>query len=184
MSFYWGKTKLASYTCFTNLTWHPQPNHSTTNHLNQQTLISFAAGVVAAFSSLGLNGVSGGWRWKQIEMSLRSALNQLHSCVAWVGRKVSGEDEDTFKILNPVSTWNITSKYFQPDTSHYNSFNLGNFFSPLPPRGVEFSGPIWSPARLFINLANWSFIVAVPSLYGAIYKFRKAHAVTTIGRFN
>ena len=46
---------------------------------------------------------------------------------------------------------------------------------------MEFSGPIWIPARLFINLANWAFVFAVPVLYGAIYKFRKAHAVTTIG---
>ena len=60
-------------------------------------------------------------------------------------------------------------------------FNLADFFAPLGPRGVEFSGPIWSPARLFINLANWSFVFVVPVLYAKIYKFRKAHAVTTIG---
>ena len=60
-------------------------------------------------------------------------------------------------------------------------FNLVDFFAPLGPRGVEFSGPIWSPARLFINLANWSFVFVVPVLYVAIYKFRKANAVANIG---
>ena len=60
-------------------------------------------------------------------------------------------------------------------------FNLTDFFAPLGPRGVEFSGPIWSPARLFINLANWSFVFVVPILYAAIYKFRKAHTVANIG---
>ena len=61
---------------------------------------------------------------------------------------------------------------------------MDNFFSPLGPRGVEFSGPFWNPARFFINLANWAFVFAVPILYAAIYKFRKAHAVTTIGGIN
>ena len=60
-------------------------------------------------------------------------------------------------------------------------FNLADFFAPRRPRGVEFSGPLWSPARLFINLANWSFVFVVPILYAAIYKFRKAHAVSNIG---
>ena len=82
---------------------------------------------------------------------------------AWVRKKLSGN-------LGPLSPFQSESR-----------FNLENFFSPLGPGGVEFSGPIWSPARLFINLANWSFVFAVPILYGAIYKFRKAHAVTTIG---
>ena len=60
-------------------------------------------------------------------------------------------------------------------------FNLEDFFSPVGPRGVELSGPIWSPARLFINLANWAFVFVVPILYGAIYKFRKTHTVKLLG---
>ena len=89
----------------------------------------------------------------------------LRSFGAWVRKKLSGN-------LRPTALFQSESR-----------FNLENFFSPLGPRGVEFSGPIWSPARLFINLANWSFVFAVPILYGAIYKFRRAHAVTTIGTF-
>ena len=85
-----------------------------------------------------------------------------YSSVAWVRRKLSG-----FPIL----------LFFHWESRN----NLENFFSPLEPGGVEFSGPIWIPARLFINLVNWAFVFGVPILYGAIYKFRKAHAVTTIG---
>ena len=90
------------------------------------------------------------------------APKQLHFSVAWAGRRLSGD---------------LTSAIFHSESR----LNLENFFAPLGPRGVEFSGPIWSPARLFVNLANWSFVAAVPLLYGAIYKFRKAHAGTTIG---
>ena len=89
------------------------------------------------------------------------APKQLHFSVAWAGRRLSGD----------------LSAIFHSESR----LNLENFFAPLGPRGVEFSGPIWSPARLFVNLANWSFVAAVPLLYGAIYKFRKAHAGTTIG---
>ena len=60
-------------------------------------------------------------------------------------------------------------------------FNVDNFYAPLSPRGIEFTGPPWSPARIFINLANWSFVFVVPLLYLAIYKFRKAQAVTNLG---
>ena len=69
----------------------------------------------------------------------------------------------------------MTSSYLE------SRLNLENFFEPSGPRGVEFSGPIWNPARLFINLVNWAFVFVVPLLYGAIYKFRKAHAVSTTG---
>ena len=61
-------------------------------------------------------------------------------------------------------------------------FNTDNFYAPLSPRGIEFTGPPWSPARIFINLANWSFVFVVPLLYLAIYKFRKAQEVTNLGR--
>ena len=55
-------------------------------------------------------------------------------------------------------------------------YNLTNFFGPLGPRGIEFLGPLWSPARLFINLTVWSFVFVVPLLYWAIFRFRRAAA--------
>ena len=85
-------------------------------------------------------------------------------CVVWDKRRPSGNrfHVDHFNFIQ-------------------SRFNLENFFADLGPRGVEFSGPIWMPARLFINLTNWAFAFLVPFLYGAIYKFRKAHAVTSLG---
>ena len=107
-----------------------------------------------------------GWQRTKLsnEKCPRSAPNRLHFFVAWVGRRLSGD-------LSSSAIFHSESR-----------FNLRNFFSPLGPRGVEFSGPIWSPARLFVNLANWAFVAAVPALYGAIYKFRKTHLCTTIGK--
>ena len=55
-------------------------------------------------------------------------------------------------------------------------YNLTNFFGPLGPRGIEFLGPLWSPARLFINVTVWSFVFVVPLLYWAIFRFRRAAA--------
>jgi hypothetical protein len=45
-------------------------------------------------------------------------------------------------------------------------------------------GSIWSPHRLFTILTTLSFIVLVPVLYGAIYRARRAHALTALGRLH
>ena len=88
-----------------------------------------------------------------------------------------------FGIVITSSIFHLGSGVFSPLNLSYSKSraNLENFFDPQGPGGVEFSGPFWNPARLFINLVNWAFVFAVPVLYGAIYKFRRAHAVTTIG---
>ena len=61
-------------------------------------------------------------------------------------------------------------------------YNLSNFYTtPVKFHGVEFQGPIWAPTRLFPNIANFSFVLIVPVLYGAIFRFRKKHTTTTLG---
>ena len=125
-------------------------------------LPSFAVGAIAACSSLGLAGVG-----REQNDQMKSILGQLR--INYIS-SLHGSGGDFQVLLSSSAIFHSESR-----------FNLKNFFSPLGPRGVEFSGPIWSPARLFVNLANWAFVAAVPALYGAIYKFRKAHVCTTIG---
>ena len=61
-------------------------------------------------------------------------------------------------------------------------YNLSNFYTtPVKFHGVEFQGPVWAPTRLFPNIANFSFVLIVPVLYGAIFRFRKKHTTTTLG---
>ena len=60
-------------------------------------------------------------------------------------------------------------------------YNFSNFYAPVKYRGVEFQGPLWAPMRLFPNIAFFSFILIVPVLYGAIFRFRKKHTTTTLG---
>ena len=58
---------------------------------------------------------------------------------------------------------------------------LSNFYKPVKFGGVEFRGPLWAPYRLFPNIVTFLFVLVVPGLYGAIYKFRKTHTTTTLG---
>ena len=58
-------------------------------------------------------------------------------------------------------------------------------FDPYPgPKGLLHKGPIWSPHRLFTILTGGAFILLVPVLYGAIYRARRAHALTALGRLH
>ena len=43
--------------------------------------------------------------------------------------------------------------------------NLADFFAPLGPTGVEFSGPLWKPARIILNFSNFCFVLAVKNLH-------------------
>ena len=61
-------------------------------------------------------------------------------------------------------------------------FNLSDFFAPVKFHGVEFQGPLWVPTRLFPNIVGSSFVLIVPCLYGAIFRFRKEHTITIQGR--
>ena len=61
-------------------------------------------------------------------------------------------------------------------------YNLLNFYTtPVKYHGVEFQGPFWAPTRLFPNIVNFSFVLIVPCLYGAIFRFRKQHTTTIQG---
>ena len=42
-----------------------------------------------------------------------------------------------------------------------NRYTLTDFYAPLGPTGVEFSGPLWNPARILINFSNFLFVLAV-----------------------
>ena len=44
--------------------------------------------------------------------------------------------------------------------------------------GVEFTGPLWDPVRVFWNLTSFSMFLVVPAFYCAIFKFRKAQDLT------
>ena len=140
-------------------------------------MLSLVDGIVVAFTSLGLDTTE--------KVKERNILNMV--CLFVIFRRIGNST-----IIWAVAVYlfcivwdkrKLSGNHFHVD--HFNSiqsrFNLENFFADLGPRGVEFSGPIWMPARLFINLTNWAFAFLVPFLYGAIYKFRKANAVTTLG---
>ena len=58
---------------------------------------------------------------------------------------------------------------------------LTDFYEPLEVGGIEFSGPIWSPNRLFHNTTLHVFAFLVPLLYGAVFVFRMKNAVTVSG---
>jgi hypothetical protein len=64
------------------------------------------------------------------------------------------------------------------------SFQLDDFYSPPGPKGMFLKGSIWSPHRLFTILTTLSFTVLVPVLYGAIYRARRAQALTALGRLH
>ena len=49
---------------------------------------------------------------------------------------------------------------------------------------LDLKGPFWSPPRLYLNFVLFAFAILVPLLYGALFRFRRAHAVTVLGRFN
>ena len=59
--------------------------------------------------------------------------------------------------------------------------NLSNFFTPVKFHGAEFQGPLWLPQRLFPNIVNFAFVLFVPAMYGAIFRFRKNHTTRTQG---
>ena len=40
-------------------------------------------------------------------------------------------------------------------------YNLADFLAPVGPTGVEFSGPLWNPARILMNFSNFFFLLAV-----------------------
>ena len=61
-------------------------------------------------------------------------------------------------------------------------YNLDNFLGAPQPYGLGLKGPIWSPTRLFNNILMISFVFLVPSLYAAIFRFRRKNAVTGIGK--
>ena len=140
-------------------------------------MLSLADGIVVAFTSLGLDTTD--------KVKQRNIINMV--CLFVIFRRIGNSTiiraEAVYLFCVVWDKRRPSSNHFHVD--HFNSiqsrFNLENFFVDLGPRGVEFSGPIWMPARLFINLTNWAFAFLVPFLYGAIYKFRKAHAVTTLG---
>ena len=60
-------------------------------------------------------------------------------------------------------------------------YNLSDFYTPVKFHGVEFQGPFWLPRRLFPNIVNFSFVLIVPGLYGAIFRFRKKHTTAIQG---
>ena len=59
--------------------------------------------------------------------------------------------------------------------------NLEDFLAPTEDGGLEFTGPLWNPARILMNFVNSAFALVVPIIYGLIFKFRRAHAVTSLG---
>ena len=63
-------------------------------------------------------------------------------------------------------------------------FNLSDFFAPAKFHGVEFQGPVWVPTRLLPNIVGSLFVIIVPCLYGAIFRFRKKHTITTQGKLS
>ena len=46
---------------------------------------------------------------------------------------------------------------------------LTDFYTPLQAGGIEFSGPLWTPIRLFYNTTLHVFAFLVPLLYGAVH---------------
>ena len=58
---------------------------------------------------------------------------------------------------------------------------LTHFYQPLQPGGVEFSGPFWTPTRLFVNTTFLAFVFLVPLLYGAVFIYRMNKAATVSG---
>ena len=58
--------------------------------------------------------------------------------------------------------------------------NLEDFYEPLEVSGRQFSGPLWSPHRLFFNTLIYLYFL-VPLLYGAVFSFRRKHIVTIQG---
>ena len=140
-------------------------------------MLSLVDGIVVAFTSLGLDTTD--------KVKERNILNMV--CLFVIFRRIGNSSMIRAVAVYLFSVvWDkrrLLGNHFHVD--HINiiqsRFNVENFFADLGPRGVEFSGPIWMPARLFINLTNWAFAFLVPFLYGAIYKFRKANAVTTLG---
>ena len=59
--------------------------------------------------------------------------------------------------------------------------NLSNFYAPVKSHGAELQGPLWHPQRLFPNIVNFAFVLFVPAMYGAIFRFRKNHTTRTQG---
>ena len=59
------------------------------------------------------------------------------------------------------------------------SYNQTDFYTNPGPHGLELKGPIWHPLRALANLAAWNMFILVPIFYWNIFKFRKAHALTT-----
>ena len=64
------------------------------------------------------------------------------------------------------------------------SHQLADFWAPEEPRGVMSKGPWWAPARLAPNLVGSLFICACPVLYYSIFRFRRNHNVTVLGKFS
>ena len=58
---------------------------------------------------------------------------------------------------------------------------LTDFYEPLEDGGVQFSGPLLGPLRLFHNIAVNMFAFLVPLLYGALFIFRRKNATNIPG---
>jgi hypothetical protein len=89
------------------------------------------------------------------------------TCAVWAERKCSGNSWDWLRFI----IW-------------FHSYQLDDFYSPPEPKGAILKGSFWSPRRLFLNLTTFAVIPLVPILYGAIYRARRAQAITALGRLH